>query len=285
MQRFMMLIVGSCILLGCNKIRNWKYNPPNVLLISIEGLDKRLSCYGDTVNQTPHIDRLAARALIFNQATAQGRPDGAALYSIFNGQAPETMGSENESSDIFPELIDADYEVLLAHFGTPLGMYAKAIETEEITISGNEVSNNSAVTRQVLAFWESNKNLPFFVNAHYQLAPSNDADSLSGQQKGLMGVDEQIGLLLDGLMDVQEASNTLVALVGLGSNELSGSQGRSTAEVPFLYYDFKQDSSFHVNEPIKLLSLFATIVERCLENESLNTSGAPSVNAILEKLD
>ena len=100
-----------------------------------------------------------------------------------------------------------------------------------------------------------------------------------------MGVDEQIGLLLDGLMDVQEASNTLVAMVGLGSNELSGSQGRSTAEVPFLYYDFKQDSSFHVNEPIKLLSLFATIVERCLENESLNTSGAPSVNAILEKLD
>ena len=59
--------------LGCTQLAAAGAKRPNVLFIIADDLTyTALSCYGNTICQTPNLDRLAARGTRFTRAFCQG---------------------------------------------------------------------------------------------------------------------------------------------------------------------------------------------------------------------
>jgi hypothetical protein len=52
-------------------VRPSNVRPYNVLMIAVDNLWPDLGCYGSAVAKTPHIDRLAARGVVFVRAYCQ----------------------------------------------------------------------------------------------------------------------------------------------------------------------------------------------------------------------
>jgi len=51
--------------LSCQSRRDQVIERPNILFIIADDLADRLACYGDSVAVTPHLDKLAARGVLF----------------------------------------------------------------------------------------------------------------------------------------------------------------------------------------------------------------------------
>ncbi len=71
----------------------WAAAPPNVIYISIDDLGWReLGCYGNTFNETPHIDRVASRGLRFTDAYSAAAICSPTRASLMTGQYPARVG-------------------------------------------------------------------------------------------------------------------------------------------------------------------------------------------------
>jgi len=64
---------------------------PNVLFIAIDDLRPELGCYGSKVAITPHIDRLAESAFVFDSAHVQVAVCNPSRASLFTGKRPDTI--------------------------------------------------------------------------------------------------------------------------------------------------------------------------------------------------
>lgn len=60
--------------------------PPNVLLLCIDDLRPELGCYGVDYIRTPHIDRLASEARVFDRHYVQAPTCGASRYTLLCGK-------------------------------------------------------------------------------------------------------------------------------------------------------------------------------------------------------
>jgi arylsulfatase A-like enzyme len=65
---------------------------PNVLFICVDDLRPELGCYGAGYIQSPNIDRLAARGVVFTNHFASIPTCGASRCSILTGMYPQTKG-------------------------------------------------------------------------------------------------------------------------------------------------------------------------------------------------
>jgi iduronate 2-sulfatase len=75
---------------------------PDVLMIAIDDLRPMLGCYGDPNIQTPNIDRLAKRGVVFERAYCQYAKCGTSRLSLMTGLRPDSVGvfSNNEKDVI-----------------------------------------------------------------------------------------------------------------------------------------------------------------------------------------
>lgn len=80
----------------------------NVLLIAVDDLRDTLGCYGNLAVKTPHIDRLAARGVVFHRAYVQYPVCNASRSSFLTGLRPDKTGVTDNSTllrDKLPEVV------------------------------------------------------------------------------------------------------------------------------------------------------------------------------------
>jgi iduronate 2-sulfatase len=65
---------------------------PNVLLICVDDLKPLLGCYGDKTVKSPNIDRLAARALLFERAYCNQAVCAPSRNALMTGRRPQSLG-------------------------------------------------------------------------------------------------------------------------------------------------------------------------------------------------
>ena len=72
----------------------------NVLFIAIDDLRPELGCYGVTEAQSPSLDALAKRSLVFQRHYVQVSTCGASRYALLTGRSPASSGvtRQNEAA-------------------------------------------------------------------------------------------------------------------------------------------------------------------------------------------
>jgi iduronate 2-sulfatase len=65
---------------------------PNVLLLCVDDLKPILGCYGDNKALTPHIDKLASRSMLFENAYCNQAVCAPSRHALMTGLRPDTIG-------------------------------------------------------------------------------------------------------------------------------------------------------------------------------------------------
>lgn len=80
---------------------------PNVLLICVDDLKPVIGCYGDQIVKTPHIDRLAARGVLFEKAFCNQAVCAPSRNTLLTGLRPQTLGIYELSTNFRQAVPDA----------------------------------------------------------------------------------------------------------------------------------------------------------------------------------
>lgn len=88
-KKLFTLILGTflCISFGCKKLNNDDHRSNyNILMICVDDLRPELGCYGNSIIQTPNIDKLASTGYLFNHHYVQSAICGPSRSSLLTGK-------------------------------------------------------------------------------------------------------------------------------------------------------------------------------------------------------
>lgn len=136
---------------------------PNILWISLEDTSPRFGCYGDSVAQTPNIDRLASEGMLYTNAYSTAAVCSPSRAAIITGMYATSIGAHHHrtSAPEHTEHTPTPYEVVPPP-------YVKTF-TEYLRASGYYCANNEKTDYQFKApitAWDENGN-----NAHWRNRP------------------------------------------------------------------------------------------------------------------
>lgn len=87
----MRVVFSILVLLFTRCTTSFAADSPNVLMIAVDDLRPMLGCFGDTRIQTPNIDRLAERSILFERAYCQVAKCGPSRLSLMTGLRPASI--------------------------------------------------------------------------------------------------------------------------------------------------------------------------------------------------
>ncbi|MFA8436864.1 MAG: sulfatase [Marinifilaceae bacterium] len=91
MKKKSLLVLAPVLAVSCNvkQPKELEQNKPNVLFIAVDDLKPMLGCYGDSLVQTPNIDRLAQSGVVFTNNHCQQAVCGPSRASLLTGKRPD----------------------------------------------------------------------------------------------------------------------------------------------------------------------------------------------------
>ena len=237
--------------------------PWNVLLLTLDTTRRdRLGCYGCDKPLTPHLDRLAAEGILFEQAVASAPVTLPSHATILTGLDPQEHGVRNNGTFVLPANQTTLTEVLqaagyttsatigafpvAAEFGLDQGfdlyddqfpVANRVREWQTIQRTADEVT--ALATAWIGAHVEKHPAVPFFHWAHYfdphfpYEPPQEHCGAWSNYDGEIAFMDAQIGLLLDALAAEDLRANTWIVVVGDHGESLN-EHGEDTHGI-FLY--------------------------------------------------
>jgi arylsulfatase A-like enzyme len=90
----------ACILIVMSSCQE-RTTSPNVLFISVDDWNDWVGCMGDSVAQTPNLDRLAGMGMLFTNAHCSAPICNPSRASLMTGLMPSTTGVYNNAQPIF----------------------------------------------------------------------------------------------------------------------------------------------------------------------------------------
>lgn len=233
-----LFVLGSC----CSH----SHRDANLLLITLDTTRAdHLGCYSPGKARTPSLDALAARGVLFRDATAQAPVTLPSHASILTGAYPPFHGLRDMEgfvlSPTHPTIATiargkgyataafVGSRVLAREFGLGNGFSTYDDEIEG-GAEGPAERRAAAVTDRALGWLEQNHQSKFLLWAHY-FDPHAPYENSYAEEVAYM--DEHVGRLLDGLKQKGLESRTLVVVIG-DHGESLGEHGEQTHGV-FLY--------------------------------------------------
>jgi arylsulfatase A-like enzyme/Flp pilus assembly protein TadD len=227
----------------------------NVLLVTIDTLrPDRLSCYGSKYLQTPKIDRLAARGVLFERAFAHAPLTLPSHASILLGSTPLAHGADDNGMRVVPRGVPSLPKTLkAAGYATGAFVSAFPLDTRFGLNEGFDIYDDKyparaahaldsperpaektlATARDWLASRERNSRWFLWIHVydpHSPYAPPEpyatrfSSDLYSGE---VAYVDDTLGRLFDAIDDRGETGRTLVVLTA-DHGESLGEHGEMT---------------------------------------------------------
>jgi arylsulfatase A-like enzyme len=213
----------------------------NLLVITLDTTrPDRLGCYGNHEIDTPHLDRLCARGVVFSGAVATAPATLSSHASIFTGLYPLRHGARanaryrlgSEQRTLAEELSDSGYEtaafvssfVLDSKFGLAQGFDRYDDEVSPAAGPMGFAERRGDLTTQRAIHWlEGPHRRPFFLWVHYYDAhapydpPAPFAGRYAQPYDGEIAfVDEQIGRLLTAVEGARERETLVVVVADHG---------------------------------------------------------------------
>jgi iduronate 2-sulfatase len=108
MAKTLILFLAALACAATGRLRAEAAPPPNVLLICVDDLRPLAGCYGDTLAQTPNLDRLAARGARFDAAYCNQAVCGPSRYNLMLGSRSTSSGLYHfgrQFRDVYPDAV------------------------------------------------------------------------------------------------------------------------------------------------------------------------------------
>jgi arylsulfatase A-like enzyme len=98
----------------------------NILFIGIDDMRVQAGCYGQTIMKTPHMDRLAAKGMVFMNAYVQQAVCAASRASLLTGCRPDTTGVDYPYTAWFKNTFIKDHLTIPVFFANK-GYYTRTL--------------------------------------------------------------------------------------------------------------------------------------------------------------
>lgn len=152
---FLCLVV-LVLLNACQQRKEVPPPPPNILWIVSEDNSPYLGCYGDTLANTPNLDELAARSILFTHAYANAPVCAPNRSSLITGMYANTLGFEHMRSTYSAP----DFLKFYPHYLKKAGYYiSNNVKKDYNTVDQPQVWNESSKTA---TYKNRPENQPFF---------------------------------------------------------------------------------------------------------------------------